>query len=216
MPQYRYDIKQNTDEWYEIKIGKFSASTCADLLMAETTKGYVNLIDKIVEERITGKPSESKTFKGNAFTERGHELEPVNRDDYEMRTFNNVSIVGVVELDEWVLCSPDGLIGESMVWQAKCPIFNTQKKYLKLIERHNELPDNDILKKIDGNYYKQEQFELFVTGRSQAVWTSYHPNLTAIDLIIERDLVMIAEIESRIIQAKEEVLNEIKLLKSYE
>lgn len=216
MPTYRYDIKQNSDEWIAIKVGKFSASVCNALLMAKTTKGYIDLIDKIVEERITGKPSESKVWKGNVFTERGHELEPVNRDDYEMRTFNDVVIIGVVELDEWVLCSPDGLIGDNMVWQAKCPIFNTQKKYLKLIEKHKDLSDNDILKKIDGNYYKQEQFELFVTGRKQAVWTSYHPNLNAIDLIIERDLVMIAEIEQRLIEAKKEVKIEILLLKSYE
>jgi hypothetical protein len=216
MPQYRYDIKQNTDEWLAIKVGKFSASTCAELLMDKKTKGYTGLIDRIVEERITGNPSESKTFKGNFFTERGHELEPVNRDDYEMRTFNEVKLVGVVELDDWVLCSPDGLIGDNMVWQAKCPIFNTQKKYLKLVDKHKDLSDNDILKKIDGNYYKQEQFELFVTERKQAVWTSYHPNLAAIDLIIERDVAMIAEIESRLSEAKQEVLSEIKLLKSYE
>jgi hypothetical protein len=133
-----------------------------------------------------------------------------------MRTFHKVVIIGVVELDEWVLCSPDGLIGEDMVWQTKCPIFNTQKKYLKLVEKHKGLSNNDILKKINGTYYKQEQFELFVTGRKQAAWTSYHPKLSAIDLVLERDLVMIAEIEQRLIEAKREVETEILLLKSYE
>ena len=32
-PVYRYDIEQNTDEWIAEKLGKFSASSAADLLM---------------------------------------------------------------------------------------------------------------------------------------------------------------------------------------
>ena len=70
MPQYRFDIKQNTDEWIALKVGKFSASSCAELLMDKKTKGYTGLIDKIVEERMTGNPSESKKFQGNQFTDR--------------------------------------------------------------------------------------------------------------------------------------------------
>jgi len=83
--QLRFDIEQNTDEWVQIKVGKFSASTCADLLMDKKTVGYTGLIQKIIEERITGNPSESKKFQGNSFTERGHEFEPLARNDYEIR-----------------------------------------------------------------------------------------------------------------------------------
>jgi len=202
MPQYRFDIKQNSDEWFALKVGKFSASTCAELLMNKKTKGYTGLIDRIVEERMTGNPTESKTFKGNQFTERGHELEPVARDDYEMRTFRDIAIIGVIELDDWVLCSPDGLIGEDGLWQAKCPIFNTQKSYLKS-------------QKVPTNYYKQMQFELFVSGREYNVFNSYHPYLPAVDIVVKRDEEMITIIQQRIKEAKKEILNEIKLLKSF-
>lgn len=199
--KYRYDIQQNTEEWHEIKIGKFSASTAADLLMDKKNAGYKKLIDKIVEERITGKPSESKTFKGNEFTERGHELEPIAREDYEIRNFKEVDIIGVVELDEWTLCSPDGLIDDDGLYQAKCPIFNTQKGYLKS-------------RKVPSNYYKQMQFELYVTGRKYNVFNSYHPDLSAFDVIIERDEEMITEIKKRLEEAKQEVEQEIKYLKT--
>jgi hypothetical protein len=201
MPKYRFDIQQNTEEWEAIKIGKFSASTCAELLMDKKTKGYRGLIDKIVEERMTGKPCESKKFQGNQFTDRGHELEPVAREDYEMRSFDDVNIVGVVELDDWVLCSPDGLINDNGLYQAKCPIFNTQKEYLKT-------------RKIPTNYYKQMQFELFVSGREYNVFNSYHPSLPPLDIIVLRDEEIISEIKTRLEEAKKEVLEEIKFLKS--
>jgi len=197
----RRDILQNSDEWFEIKLGKFSASTCADLLMAKNTKGYLNLVNKIIEERMTGFPSESKTFTGNRFTEMGHEREPLAAEDYELRNFAELELIGVIELDDWVLCSPDRLIGDNGLYQAKCPIFNTQREYLKT-------------QKVPGNYYKQMQFELYVSGRDYNIFNSYHPYLPAVDIRIERDEVMIAEIARRLDEAKEEVTNEIKYLKS--
>lgn len=201
MPLYNFDIKQNTDEWVAIKIGKFSASIAADLLMDKKTAGYIKLIDRIVEERITGQQTESKSFTGNGFTERGHELEPVAREDYEFRSFNDVVQVGVVELDEWVLCSPDGLINDNGLIQIKCPIFNTQKEYLKT-------------QKVPGNYYKQMQFELFVTEREYNIFYSYHPHLPPVEIKIYRDEVVISEIENRLNEAKNEVIKEIEYLKS--
>jgi len=168
--------------------------------MDKKTKGYTGLIDRIVEERMTGNPCESKSFSGNQFTERGHELEPVAREDYETRHFVDIELVGVVEFNEWILCSPDGLIGDDGLYQAKCPIFNTQKEYLKS-------------KKVPSNYYKQEQFELFVTGRQYCAFNSYHPYLPAFDTIIHRDEQMIMEISIRLAQAIKEVETEIEILK---
>lgn len=201
MPLYRFDIKQNTEEWLALKVGKFSASTAADLLMDKKTVGYTNLINRIVEERITGQPTESKTFTGNANTERGHEYEPLAREDYEFNSFNNVLQVGVVELDDWTLCSPDGLINENGLIQIKCPIFNTQKEYLKN-------------PKVPTIYYKQMQFELFVTGREYNIFYSFHNYLPAVEIKLNRDEVLIAEIERRLNEAKNEVMAEIEFLKS--
>lgn len=198
---YNFDIKQNSEEWEAIKVGKFSASIAPDLLMDKKNVGYTKLIDRIVEERITGQPTESKSFTGNVFTERGHELEPIAREDYEFRSFNDVVQVGVVELNDWCLCSPDGLINDNGLIQIKCPIFNTQKEYLKT-------------QKVPGNYLKQMQFELFVTGREYNIFYSYHPYLPSVEIKVERDEDMIAEIERRLNEAINEVINEIEFLKS--
>lgn len=200
MPLYRFDIEQNTDAWIAIKIGKFSASPADSLLMDKKTTSYQNLIDKIIEERMTGNPTESK-WTGNQFTERGHELEDIAASDYELNSFIQTVKVGVVELDDWTVCSPDRLIEENGLLQIKCPIFKTQKEYLKT-------------KKVPGNYYKQMQFELYVTGREYNIFYSYHPYLPAVEIKVYRDVNMIHEIEQRLFEAKNEVTAEIEFLKS--
>ena len=201
MSEYIYTIKQGSDEWVAVRVGKFSASYAADLLMDKKTSGYKNLIDKIVEERITGQPTESKTFSGNYFTERGISLEPVAVDDYEMRSFNDTQIIGVVIKDEFTLCSPDRLINDNGLLQIKCPIFSTQREYLRT-------------QKVPGNYLKQMNFELFVTGREYNIFYSYHPYLPAVEIKVYRDEVMIAEIQRRLNEAKNEVIAEMEFLKS--
>jgi len=201
-PIYRFDIQQNTDEWVEIKIGKFSASIANELLMDKSNKGYIALINRIVEERITGEVCENNQFKGNWATNRGHELEPIARVDYELRNLQAVKIVGVVEHNEWVLCSPDGIINDNALHQIKCPIFSTQKEYLTKLALGKS--------PIDSKYYKQLQFELFVTQRDVNVFTSFHPKLKAIDIDIKRDDDLIQQIGDRIEEAKIEVNLEIE------
>ena len=201
-PIYRYDIEQNSDEWAEIKLGMFSASTCDSLLMDKSTKGYTSLISRIVEERITGELCENNLFKGNAFTNRGHEFEGIAREDYEIRNLQVIKQVGVVIMDEWTLCSPDGLINENTLHQIKCPIFSTQKEYLtKHKAGKNPIP---------GNHQKQLQFELLVTGREYNIFTSFHPKLKALDIVVSRDSVMIQKMLDRLGEAKIEVENEIE------
>lgn len=206
-PIYRFDITQNSDEWFAEKVGMFSASSAADLLMDKSTKGYKALINRIVEERITGSRCENILFKGNYATERGHEFEPIAREDYEIRTLQIVKIVGVVIMDKWTLCSPDGLINNDGLQQIKCPLFNTQRDYLKL--------NNEGKSPITSVYYKQMQFELMVTGREYNIFTSYHLNLKAIDIKVERDNILIEQIKNRLKEAKNEVLFEIEKINNY-
>jgi predicted phage-related endonuclease len=195
-----HQVEQNSVEWVKLKLGKFSASSCAELLMKDTTEGYTKLIKRIVEERITGEPSENK-WNGNKYTERGHDLESVAIENFELRTFTKVNRVGFIELSEWVGCSPDGLIGEDTMIQVKNPIFSTQLDYLED-------------QKIPTNYFKQMQFELFVAEREKNIFYSYHPKLPAIMLEIGRDEKLIKEIEERLRQSIETVIKRIDKIRS--
>jgi len=174
---YYYDIQQNTDEWFDIKRGKFSASTAADLLMKPSTAGYQKLINKIVFERVTGETAESHS---NGWMERGIQLEPEALKTYELSTFTKINKVGYVSLDDWIGCSPDGLIEDNGLIQVKCPAWNTQLEYY-------------FSEKVPTNYFKQCQFELMVTQREYNIFLSYHPGLKPFICKIERDEKVIEE-----------------------
>jgi hypothetical protein len=208
MSLYRYDIQQNTQEWITAKLGKFSASSAAELLMKNTNEGYKNLIKRIVEERITGEPIEGR-WNGNKFTERGHDFEPMAIERFELSTFTKVNRVGIVEMNEWVCCSPDGLINENGLIQVKNPIFSTQYDYLFDID--GNLTE---ISKPPTNYYKQMQFELFITEREYNIFYSVHPKLPEIKIKIYRDETLIKEIQDKLVIAINEVQKRIEQIRS--
>jgi hypothetical protein len=208
MSVYRYDIQQNTPEWVVAKLGKFSASGAADLLMKNTNEGYKNLIKRIVEERITGEPIEGR-WGGNKFTERGHDLEPVAIERFELSTFTKVNRVGLVEMNEWVCCSPDGLVGEDGLIQVKNPIFSTQYDYL--FNADGNLAEMTIP---PSNYNKQMQFELMVTERKYNIFYSVHPKLSEIKIKLYRDESLIKEIQDKLAIAINEVQKRIEQIRS--
>ncbi len=194
-----HDMQQNTEEWFQIKVGKISASSADKLLTDRKNKGYIDLVKKIFEEQYTDEPCESKVWQGNSFTQRGHEHEPLAIKSYGTENFCDVVSVGFVELSEWVGCSPDGMIEESGLVQVKCPIFDTQIDYLSA-------------QKVPGNYYKQMQFELYVTNRNWNDFYSWHPKLPPVQIRVGRDEIMIEQIELRINGVVGEVKNKIKKL----
>lgn len=210
-PKYNFSIKQNSDKWIKEKLGKFSASSSADLLMKRVTAGYGNLINRIAEERVTNKSEEGR-WRGNPDSRRGHEFEHKAIKRFEMENFISVKSVGIVVRDQWSSCSPDGLINDDGLIQIKCPIYKTQREYLRKLKKIIKDKGN-IIKVIDTTYYKQMQFELFITGRKYNVFYSYHPNLKPIKIVVERDEETIKNIELRLKEAIKDVelnINELK------
>lgn len=159
-----HDVEQGTTEWLRLRMGKFTASNFATLFMKPETQGYNNLINQIVFERLTGELPETYS---NGWMDRGKELEPYAREAYEFLTFNMVKQVGFVEQDEWVGCSPDGLIDSDGILEIKCPKFST------LISYHlSDNPEND--------YRYQIQGQLAITQRQWCDYFVYHPKLKPI------------------------------------
>ena len=230
MSVYRYDIQQNTDLWVITKLGKFSSSTAHMLLSEKERVGrcpvhnkgiskkdednytcgcgikfrdsedYRRLIKKIIEERITGNPCESK-WNGNYYTDRGLKFEDDAADNFELSTFTKTHKIGLVEMNDWVVSSPDRLIGDKRLLQIKCPIFSTQLDYLEI-------------KGIPTNYYKQMQFELMVTERESNIFYSYCPPLPSIQIETNRDETLIKEIQDKLVIAINEVQDRIEQIRS--
>ena len=161
--------------------------------MSKSTKGYQDMINSIVYERLTGEIPESFS---NEWMQRGIELEPEARRSFEFETFQKVKQIGFVEFDEWIGCSPDGIIGDDGLLQIKCPKYNT------LINYH-------VSGKIGRDYEMQLQGEMFVTGRKHNIFYAWHPKLKSFRLKVARDEDAIKKIRDElaiaIITAKERI-----------
>ena len=195
---------QQSPEWYQAKIGKVSASRCADL-MAKTKSGYStsrkNYMMELIIARLTGEYPESYT---SAAMQWGIDTEAEARLQYEGATLNIVKQVGFIELNENIGCSPDGLIGDEGGLEIKCPNSATHIETL--------LSGN-----IDRKYILQMQFSMWVTGRKWFDFVSYDPRWP-IDLRlfikrVERDEVMISEIKKEVDSFLAEMFDSMNKLK---
>jgi len=189
-----YNIQQNTDEWYNLRLGKFTASGFKDLFMSKSTAGYQKAIYRAVFEQITNEPPESFT---NDYMQRGHELEPLAVDWYEMETFETTTNGGFWTFGNDIGASPDRLVGDNGILEVKCPAFNTMIAY----QLKQQLP----------NIYKyQVHGQMLVTGRKWCDFIAFHPKLKPLILRVERDEVIINELIQKLNESIIEVRNIIK------
>lgn len=191
-----HKIDQNTDEWLALRLGKFTASTFKDLFMAKTTIGYQKAIYKVVYEKLTGESPEN--FPSD-YMERGHEMEPLAREAYELQTFNTVEDGGFWEMDEWVGASPDGLVGDDGMVEIKSPAYNTMIAYL-------------LKPKLPPIYKWQVHGQLMVTGRQWCDFMCYHPKLKPLIIRIERDEAAIKELSDKLTESIAEAKRILKAI----
>ena len=128
-PVYHFDIIQGTDEWFDVKSGKVSASSITNCMMKDSTAGFRNYRAKLVAERLTGEREE--TFC-SAEMQWGIDQEEFARAAYELETCNDVQEVGFVDHGSIASfgCSPDGLVGDDGLVEIKCPKTATHMDYL--------------------------------------------------------------------------------------
>ena len=189
-----YNVQQRTEKWLAIKAGKFSASNFHRLITptGKPSSQAEKYIRSRAKEIITGEIEDSYIDDN---MRRGNLNEPKARELYEFVTGHKVRQVGFIEINEFVGCSPDGLIDEDGGLEIKCPKGTTQLDRL-----------------LDG-YYPQEYLPqiqgcLYVTGRKWWDFISYYPKLPPILIRIERDEEYIAKLRSELDKAVE-LLKEI-------
>jgi len=195
-PEY-HNINQNTDEWMNLRMGKFTASSFKDLFSAKSTAAYQKAINKVVFERVTGEQPESFSSE---YMERGHEMEPLAVHQYELDTFETVDNGGFWSIGDYVGASPDGLIGEEGLIEIKSPAYNTMINYL-------------IKKELPKIYYWQVHGQLYVTGRKWCDFMAYHPKLKPLVIRIDRDEKAIEDLKNKLAESIKEVNNRINLIK---
>lgn len=187
-PTYHYDMVQQTDEWYAAKLGMFSGSDFHTFLGNSKTKED-KLWEKIAERRYQDSDKEEM---GSFYTERGNVLEPEARRLYSAVYETEVKEVGLVEDNEYfpgyVVCSPDGLVGEDGIIEIKSLVA-------KFFTQYTEGKHKDDFY-ISPQYKTQVQFNLFVTQRKWCDFIYYHPRGGLRVQRIERDEKAIEEIKN--------------------
>jgi putative phage-type endonuclease len=192
-----HDVIQGTDEWLELRKGKFTASEFSNLFMTKTTAGYQNTIYKLVFEKLTNESPESFT---NDWMKRGNELEAEAKEVYQFETLNKVLNGGFFELNDFVGASPDGLIGSEGLVEIKCPKYSTMINYL-------------LKKELPNEYFWQVHGQMFVSERKYVDFMAYHPKLNPLILTIKRDEVVISQLEEKLFESIQQVKTIIEKLK---
>lgn len=201
------DVQQGTDAWIQARCGSLGASAVADAL-ARTKSGWgasrANVAARIIAERLTGVPQESYT---NAAMAWGTETEPQARAAYAFMHDADVVECGLFPHPsiKWTHASPDGLIGDDGLLEVKCPQTATHLEYL-------------LSGKVPGKYLTQMAWQMACTGRQWCDFVSFDPRLPAdLQLFvrrIERDEVLIADLECEVQAFLSEVEAKLKALEN--
>jgi putative phage-type endonuclease len=207
-------IEQRTEEWFQQRLGKVTASRISDVI-AKTKTGVStsrqNYLVQLVSERLTGKKGDS--FVNQAMLD-GIERESAARELY-MRT-RGVSVTEVGFFDHPIIknsgASPDGAVNAEEdgkyagLIEIKCPIETTHTNTL-------------MSKEVPSKYKSQIQWQM-ASVSPNVKWCdfiSYNPNFPdTMQLFVarvERDNAYIAELEAEVIKFLDEVEQTIIKLK---
>ena len=190
-------IKQGTEEWHQIRLGKVTASRVADVMSKVKTgesAGRKNYKMDLVVERLTNNPTNS--FSSPAM-QWGTETEPLARMAYE--AFTGVFVDQVAFCNHPTIknfgCSPDGVIRDGLI-EIKCPNTTTHVDYLMA-----GIPP--------AKYVPQMQTQMACTGAKWCDFVSFDPRLPPeLQLFVvrlDRDEAYIHEIEEEVKQFLDEV-----------
>ena len=207
-------IEQRTEEWFQQRLGKVTASRISDVI-AKTKTGVStsrqNYLVQLVSERLTGKKGDS--FVNQAMID-GIERESAARELY-MRT-RGVSVTEVGFFDHPTIAmsgaSPDGAVNAEEdgkyagLIEIKCPIETTHTNTL-------------MSKSVPSKYKPQIQWQM-ASVSPNVKWCdfiSFNPNFPdTMQLFVarvERDNDYIAELEAEVLKFLDEVDQTIIKLK---
>jgi len=194
------EMEQGTQEWLEARLGCPSGSGFSKLITASGTpsSSAESYINDLIAELITG---ESTPFHVTEWMQRGTELEPFARMNYELETDSEVTEVGFC-MHDTLRCgvSPDGLIGDDGGIEIKCPKPSTHVKYL----RKGTLPSE---------YKAQVMGCLWITGREWWDFMSYHPQMPNLLIRVHRDEEYINQLERLVTHACQIIEKEVADIK---
>ena len=192
-----YNIIQGSPEWFNMRVGKVTASHAQAI--GNNGKGLDTYLLEVVSEMFS---SAQKDQYSNEHTERGNELEPLARSMYELQENVEVEEIGFAEYNDFVGCSPDGLVGDDGMIEIKCP---DDKTYFNLL----------MNEKIDNAYIWQCQMNMLILERKWCDLVFYNPNFEKSMKIfrLEPDKEMFSRLKEGFAKAEKEIIRMISKYK---
>jgi len=192
-----YNIIQGSPEWFNMRVGKVTASHAQAI--GNNGKGLDTYLLEVVSEMFS---SAQKDQYSNEHTERGNELEPLARSMYELQKNVEVEEIGFAEYNDFVGCSPDGLVGDDGMIEIKCP---DDKTYFNLLMNEN----------IDSSYIWQCQMNLLILEKKWCDLIFYNPNFEKSMKIfrLKPDKEMFSRLKEGFAKAEKEIIRMISKYK---
>lgn len=185
-----HDHIQGSESWFAARVGKPTASNFSRLVNSkgERSKSLQGYARELASELYAGKTLNE--FHGNAWMERGRELEAEAIALYEFTNDVAVTRVGFCTDDtNRYGCSPDGLVGEDGGLEIKCLKAERHMEAVAYHAKHACAPSG---------YVQQVQGGLFITGRKWWDLQFYNPELPPLVIRFTPDLAMHAAIAAGI------------------
>lgn len=152
-----HNVEQLSPQWFELRAKKLTASH------AKTIKTNGAGLETYVYNKLAAYYSSAeKEMYTNVDIQRGIDLEPQARAIYELVNDVEIEEVGFVELNEYVGCSPDGLLPDKGI-EIKC---HKDEKHFRLA----------LNSQIDDAYYWQMQMCMLICERDSWDYVAYNPN----------------------------------------
>lgn len=202
-------MEQQTEEWFEARLGKATASRFKDVLSKLKSGGEAatraNYRAQLVVERLTGVRADSYS---NSAMQWGIDNEALAVTEYELLTGNVTEECGFIKHKTLEAgASPDRLVGEDGILEVKCPNTATHIAYLKA-------------GKVPMEYIAQVMGQLWITGRKWCDFISYDPRMPANASIlivrVYRDESYIDDLEAQVEAFLDEVEAEVEFVEEYE
>lgn len=167
-------IEQGTEEWSQVRVGRFTSSEMWRLItppktkeakeagkLSETALTYINVK---VAETITGHQKASSYAYPLVF---GKEQEPIAIEAFCKKTGFKHEPIGFIAFSAHAGGSPDGIINDTDILEVKAPwAIETQLDYLMLTDQWD-------LKRLNPAYYWQCMSNLLFTMKEQCHFVSF-------------------------------------------
>lgn len=164
-----HTCEQRSPEWYKLRAGIPTASEFSKLVTStgERSKSLAGYAKTLAAEAFAGRTLDA--FEGNAWTERGREMEAEAIRLYEFVSDFAVSPVGFVTTDTGHAgCSPDGLVSDDGLVEVKCLKAENHIAAMMYYRDKGRCPPD---------YVQQTQGQLWITGRAWCDLIFFHPVL---------------------------------------